>query len=191
MLRARCTSRRAGRLLWKPVAGLAACAALLLAAHGAFPQSLGRYGAKPEKLPKEVASQPVAFSHKRHASVGLECLDCHKGARTKARAGVPETETCMLCHTVKVESPEIAKLRRFHESGEEIPWVRVYGVPDFVFFHHGNHVSAGVECARCHGPVAERDVLAQEVSTRMGACMSCHKDRGVSNECYFCHELGR
>jgi hypothetical protein len=34
--------------------------------------------------------------------------------------------------------------------------------------------------------VADREVLAQEVSTGMVGCMNCHAARKVSTECHFC-----
>jgi hypothetical protein len=78
-----------------------------------------------------------------------------------------------------------------HKSGKSPEWVRVYKVPDFVFFNHSSHVKAQVECQTCHGPIETRDVLAREVSTSMTTCMDCHVGRNVSNECNMCHDLGQ
>ena len=76
------------------------------------------------------------------------------------------------------------------QLGAKIAWVRVYQVPQFVFFNHGNHRKAGIECVTCHGPVADREVLAQEISAGLVGCMNCHAARKVSTECHFCHALG-
>jgi len=96
----------------------------------------------------------------------------------------------MGCHsTVKADSPEIRKLHEIHKGRQKIGWVRVYKVPDFVFFSHASHLKAGEQCVTCHGPVEERHVLAQEVSTSMVACMNCHAARKASNECVLCHQL--
>lgn len=147
------------------------------------------YKAKDEKLPREVAPQPIPFSHKAHAAAA--CGDCHLTYSRGDRAGLPQAGRCMLCHRgVKPGSPDIQKLSALAKSGETIRWVRVYRVPEFVFFSHVRHTKAGLECHVCHGPVAERDVLAQEVSTSMTACMNCHAARKISNECGFCHTLG-
>ena len=98
----------------------------------------------------------------------------------------------MGCHrTVRSDSPSIAALRRVHEARETMPWARVYKVPDFVVFSHVRHVNARVQCADCHGPVEERDVLAKEVSTGMISCMNCHAKRAASNACNVCHDLGQ
>lgn len=149
------------------------------------------YKEKKEKLPVAVAPQPVAFSHKKHASADMACIDCHVDAAEKDQAGIPNVEQCMTCHeAIQTDSPEIKKLAQAHERNEKVKWVRVYQVPDFVFFSHANHLKAEQECVTCHGPVAQRDVLAKEVSTGMIACMNCHAARKFSNECYLCHQLG-
>ena len=110
----------------------------------------------------------------------------------KERAGLPDAEKCMLCHmAIKTDSPAVQELARIHQDGKRLDWVRVYRVPDFVFFSHANHVNAHVECVSCHGPVEERDVLAKEVSTSMITCMNCHVAKKASISCYLCHELGQ
>ena len=97
----------------------------------------------------------------------------------------------MQCHgTIAGDSPTIGRLAALPE-GSEIPWVRVYRVPGFVFFSHAEHAADSLACNDCHGPVQERRVLSQEVSTNMVACMNCHAQRQVSNECHLCHDLGQ
>jgi hypothetical protein len=163
-----------------------ALAAALLAA-----QTPPVYRAKEEKLPLAVAPQPIAFSHRQHAELGLQCADCHKGAATGERAGLPGAAACLVCHrTMRADSPEVRKLHDYEGKGGRIPWVRVYRVPEFVFFSHASHTEAGLACESCHGAVSKRDVLQKEVSTSMTACMNCHAARRVSNDCHFCHSLG-
>lgn len=170
--------------------GMKTAGPVLLAAAALFAQQAPVYKGKEEKLPAEVAPQPVRYSHKRHLALGMRCLDCHKGAVEKDQAGLPGTVLCLGCHsTIKTDSPEIRKLAEIHKRGEKIRWVRVYRVPDFVFFSHASHLKAGEQCVTCHGPVQERDVLAKEVSTSMTACMNCHAVRKASNECVLCHQL--
>lgn len=97
----------------------------------------------------------------------------------------------MTCHAaVAPDSPEVRKVAAAAESGEEIPWVPVYRVPDIVFFSHREHLAAGEACATCHGPVETRDVLQKEVSTNMTACLDCHRERGAPVHCALCHMLG-
>ena len=149
------------------------------------------YKGKPEQLPREVAPQPISFSHKLHVASGITCKGCHLGADSSERAGLPAVQKCMLCHSsIKEESAAIQKLAAMAGEGQEIAWVRVYQLPDFVFFSHANHSKAEVECGKCHGPVEKREVLSQEVSTSMEACMNCHLAQQASTDCHLCHELG-
>lgn len=128
-----------------------------------------------ETLPAAVAPQPAAFSHRAHAP--LKCQECHPGSLTQARAGLPSAAKCAQCHR-DMKLPAL-------------DWVRVYKLPDFVFFSHQRHARAAAECGACHGPVASRDVLMKEVSTSMDACMDCHRQRNASLACNVCHDLGQ
>ena len=98
----------------------------------------------------------------------------------------------MACHqTIKARSREIKKLAAAHSRGEKVPWVRVYRIPDFVFFSHVVHTKSGAKCQDCHGPVEKRDRLAKEVSTSMVACMNCHAAKKAPTGCSICHQLGQ
>ncbi len=98
----------------------------------------------------------------------------------------------MVCHEgVARTSPAIRRLAGLHKEGGAVEWVRIYRVPDYVFFSHGRHARAKVECESCHGPVARREALEKEKRTDMRSCMACHKARGASIACQVCHELGQ
>ena len=149
------------------------------------------YKGKPEQLPREVAAQPIPFSHKLHVSSGISCKGCHLSANSSERAGLPALERCMLCHrSIKAESASIRKLATMAGEDQDPAWVRVYQLPDFVFFSHAKHSEAEVACTKCHGPVEKRKVLSKEVSTSMETCMNCHLARQASTDCHLCHELG-
>ena len=168
---------------------IAPLAGLLLLPAAASAQG---YRGIEEKLPRAVAPQPIPFSHKQHASAGISCNDCHRGAEKRDRAGLPDSEQCMLCHrTIKTDSPAVGKLAQLHRGGKPLDWVRIYRVPDFVFFSHRSHAGAGTGCADCHGPVEQRERLLKEVSTSMTMCMDCHKRKNASRNCHLCHELGQ
>ena len=142
-------------------------------------------------LPREVGPQPVPFDHLLHMQHRMDCGDCHPGSTASPRAGLPDRDRCMLCHqSIATENPAVRQLAAL-PAGSKIPWQRVYRVPDFVFFSHAEHATADLSCADCHGPVRERSKLMQEVSTNMVACMNCHAERQVSNECFLCHDLGQ
>jgi len=122
--------------------------------------------------------QPIEFDHRHHArDDGIDCLYCHPGAERTAHAGIPTTETCMGCHgQVWNQSPLLEPVRRSYFSGEPIRWRRVYDLPDFVYFHHGVHVQAGVACARCHGDVANMPRVYRAAPLTMTWCLDCHRD---------------
>jgi len=137
-------------------------------------------------------TQPIAFNHNLHvADVGLECVDCHRYVLTGARATIPNIEVCGECHLEALgESAEEQRLVAFVESGDLIPWQKVYRVPDHVYFSHRRHAAiGGIECERCHGPMAERTepVARQAVRISMDACIECHDQAGVTNDCILCH----
>jgi hypothetical protein len=127
--------------------------------------------------------QPVAFSHKKHAGdLKMDCQYCHFGADKGRHAGVPPTELCLNCHSkVKTSSPEIKKLQKAVDSGENIQWVKVNHFPDFAYFNHSQHVNvAGVSCLECHGDVPNMAVLKQDKKLNMGWCIECHRDNGIA-----------
>ena len=168
------------RSRWNRVVLVLGC--LLYGALPANPQDPAPARAAPE--------QPIPFSHKAHAAAGLQCQDCHPMKPPGNFVGLPATDTCMTCHTsIKAESPAIQELARFANEGRPVPWVRVYRVPNVVYFSHVvHHREAGFECSVCHGPVAERDVIALERPTSMAECMKCHDQHGASNDCDLCHD---
>ena len=133
------------------------------------------------------AEQPLPYSHKTHLKMGLKCTECHTMPGKGEAATFPPETKCMQCHaSVKTESPHIQKLTEYAKKKEAVPWVRLYRVPEFVWFSHKVHTKV-VDCARCHGPVAERDVMTKEKPIDMNSCMSCHDEHKASNECNLCH----
>lgn len=133
--------------------------------------------------------QPIPFNHKVHVGFGIKCLNCHALKEPGAYAGYPKENLCMTCHeTIKSDSPAIQKLAEHAKMGKPIPWVKIYKVPEYVWFsHQAHHKGAAIECETCHGPVAEREVIVNERPTSMQSCMACHAKRGASNDCGFCH----
>jgi len=79
---------------------------------------------------------------------------------------------------------------RLKKAGQDLDWIRVYQLPNFVFFNHQKHLDAKVGCEVCHGAVGERDVLRQERETSMVACINCHKLRKAPVSCGLCHNIG-
>lgn len=121
--------------------------------------------------------QPVPYSHKLHAGdLGLDCRYCHIGVETAASATVPPTQTCMNCHTlVKTDSEKLKPVLASWADGKPIEWVRIHDLPDYAYFNHSAHITAGVGCASCHGNVAEMEEVMQVEPLSMGWCLECHR----------------
>ena len=136
-------------------------------------------------------TQPVQFSHRAHVEKGLACDACHQFVEKAAFAGMPSTETCMICHQGGItEDPEEEKVLRYAEKSLQIPWQRVYEVPGHVYFSHRRHVGlGGIECVDCHGSVGESAVpiTLAALPITMDRCMACHEQRGAASDCDACH----
>lgn len=163
------------RIWWAACLCLMGLAASVLGAEGDPPQG---------------PAQPIAFSHRQHAGMlKLPCSGCHTAPEPGEAMTFPLEAKCMSCHaTIKTDSPEIQKLAAFAAKTEPVPWVRVYQLPTFVFWSHKTHLTAGADCAMCHGEVGSRDRLSLEKSIKMAACVDCHRNNKAPVHCTFCHE---
>ena len=137
--------------------------------------------------------QPIDYSHKLHAGdLQIDCKFCHTYARRSRTAGIPAGEQCMACHTfISRDKKAIQEVVAHYESKKPVEWVKVHDLPDFVFFSHKRHVSAGFECQDCHGPVEQMEVVYRQAPLTMGWCVNCHRDnldKGASLDCLTCHK---
>lgn len=145
-----------------------------------------------------VVEQPIQFNHALHIRNNVSCIVCHPYYETTARAGMPGVNTCRRCHEGVIEvSSEQRKIEAYYESNREIPWQRVYKLPDYVYFSHRRHVVlGGIQCKTCHGDIAHRQkpLTAPLVSLKMADCIACHtreqKKTQLNNvhECIRCHK---
>lgn len=104
-------------------------------------------------------------------------------------AGLPSVQRCMGCHRViAADRPEIKKVQEYYQNKQPIPWIKVYDLPDFVYFSHKRHVAKEVTCQECHGPVETMDRIEKYSSLTMGWCLSCHKKREADRDCLVCHK---
>jgi len=136
------------------------------------------------------AEQPIAYSHKQHIALGLQCIDCHSLADTGAAATLPSVRKCMLCHAkLATTRPEVQKLAAYARQGREVPWRRVYTFPaeSLVRFQHAPHFRAKIDCARCHGDMTQAATAEPLVKHTMGTCLSCHRQHKASEDCAACH----
>ncbi len=130
--------------------------------------------------------QPVLFSHKIHAGDNqIDCQYCHFTVEESRHAGIPPVQLCMNCHKLIKEGTytgkeEIAKIYKAIETNKPIEWVKVYFLPDHVFFSHQQHVAVGkIACEQCHGDVSSMDRIRQVEDLSMGWCIECHRNTEV------------
>jgi hypothetical protein len=124
-----------------------------------------------------IRPQPVPFSHLHHVGdVGIDCRYCHGSVEKEAFAGMPSTEVCMDCHSqLWTESEMLAPVRDSFRTGQPLHWTRVHDTPDYVYFHHGIHVSKGIGCESCHGRVDQMPLMFRQHSLHMEWCLECHR----------------
>lgn len=131
--------------------------------------------------------QPVKFSHEVHAGQNeTDCIYCHSFAHQSKSAGFPPESVCMNCHLLVRNGNrsgmfEIAKVVNNYEEMKPVEWIKVYNLPDHVFFSHAQHVEAGgLSCRECHGPVEETDRIKLNQNMTMGWCIECHRTKTVN-----------
>jgi Cytochrome c7 and related cytochrome c len=155
-------------------------------AHSSFGEALNHFlylTPEPE--------QPIEFPHNVHVENGVACTEyCHESVTMGPRAGLPSVRTCMICHAaIATDRPLIQQITKMQEQGFDLAWQRVFGYPDeaHVRFNHAPHIRAKVECATCHGNIAEQTVAERNVELTMGTCVSCHTERNAPIDCVTCH----
>lgn len=165
--------------------------------------------------------QPIAFSHRLHTGeLMIDCLYCHAGAEKSRHAGIPPESTCMNCHkyvtaafgAYKEDQTAVStELKKLYDSiglddnrevtadkeHKSLEWIKVHNLPDFVYFDHRAHVTAGVTCQSCHGPVESMERMHQVENLTMGWCINCHRKVNLTGvggkkvyatlDCSVCH----
>lgn len=140
------------------------------------------------------------------------CMNCHRVV-TAPMAAVNAEKAAAAREGRRVERIVSAELRKVYDAygiqgppkplqgpGERarpVEWVRVHRLADFVRFDHAAHVTVGVACQTCHGPVETMERVSQVAPLTMGWCVDCHRDaneRGVNGrrvnaslDCTACH----
>ncbi len=166
----------------KRLLGIALAAALVLLAAGI----VGLV------VTQAAPAQPFEFAHAPHNNQGIPCLYCHPGAYRGQRAGLPTREKCLGCHgNLPADTPGRQAVWDYLQQNQNLTWVPVAQVPDFVYFTHRQHIAAGLNCENCHGDVG-RQMVAEPVTMNMGWCLDCHQKRAPGNfvklsDCATCH----
>jgi hypothetical protein len=137
-------------------------------------------------------SQPVAFNHLKHTrDLGLACDFCHPYVRSGAHAGLPGAETCGLCHQApQGTSAEAARVTELLGRGDSLRFNKLFRLPGHVFYTHRRHAGiAGLECANCHGAIAESERPPDRplVRVTMDVCLDCHRRTQQTLDCNACH----
>jgi len=122
--------------------------------------------------------QPLPYSHKMHAGdLKMDCMYCHTTVDRSAVASIPPTQTCMNCHTlVKAGSAKLTVLQNSWSSGESVDWIKIHDLPDYAYFNHSAHLTAGIGCESCHGTISEMEVVKLTEPLSMLWCLDCHRD---------------
>jgi respiratory nitrate reductase gamma subunit len=138
------------------------------------------------------------------------CMNCHRSVTSPLRDVHAEAELAKEENRPPriIITPELAKLYAAlalddklqpdpARTATPVRWVKVHNLPSFTRFDHSAHVSAGVSCQHCHGPVETMERIRQAEDLSMGWCVRCHRDadkNGVagrevhpSNDCSTCH----
>jgi hypothetical protein len=154
----------------------------------------------------------VGAESSKHAGFpsGSICMTCHRFVTARQKDMLPEIlEARKAKRTPKpIISPELQKLYDAlglddklqpdpNRKPRPIAWVRVHNLPAFACFDHRSHVTAGVKCERCHGPVETMERVRQVTDLSMGWCVDCHRESektGISGkavrpstDCTTCH----
>jgi hypothetical protein len=140
---------------------------------------------------RPTAVQPIEFPHKTHVENKVACTEyCHESVTKGPIAGLPSVKTCMICHeAIATDKPRIQQITKMSDEGVDLAWQRVYGytAQAHVRFNHAPHIRAKVDCATCHGNIAQQTVAQRNVDLNMGFCVTCHRQKGAPNECVTCH----
>jgi hypothetical protein len=131
------------------------------------------------KAPVGIAvEQPVRFSHELHAGqLNVDCRYCHTSVEKSPYAGIPDTQTCMTCHSQVARYSELLEpVRSSYADNTRIAWNTVHSLAQHVYFNHSIHVNKGVGCETCHGRVDQMPLVWRNEVMTMRWCLDCHID---------------
>lgn len=153
-----------------------------------------------------------AAEHGKHAGIPSTdvCMKCHKFVTSSF--GALQDELDKADAEDRKPNPIVsADLKKLYDmlnlkdpktpnpdaDAKSIPWIKIHNLPAFASFDHSAHVTAGVECQKCHGPVESMERVRQFESLSMGWCVNCHREAtengidghavNASLNCTVCH----
>jgi len=131
----------------------------------------------------------------RHAGIppANVCMNCHRFVTATFGAVRAEDDEAKKENRKprKLVSSELRKLYVVQGLGddllpstelvpENLQWIRINRLPDFVYFDHRPHVSADVDCQVCHGEVQTMERVRQYTDFSMGWCVNCHREANAT-----------
>jgi len=147
--------------------------------------------------------QPIAFSHKTHIDRKMACSACHAQVYSGSHAGLPDGDTCKVCHEKPIVNsvdgkpqghetdPGLAEQQKLSAkiaTGEPLKWFVTPALPAHTIFSHAVHLRQWIDCTECHGDVSQMSITRPAVAHTMNWCIDCHKSRYVTTDCYMCHK---
>lgn len=143
---------------------------------------------KPWPMVGSAEARHLKFSHAFHLDeAGAACADCHEAAST-SKSGeddlLPTHAECAKCHSVDDQN----QCSMCHLDANPVGSPRVSGYS--AKFNHELHAGqAELECNVCHQDLdGKLDAATAGHFPTMTACMQCHTDKLVANDCSRCHE---
>ena len=105
-------------------------------------------------------------------------MNCHKGIQEGPTTG--KTEIAKIYDAAGFD-PSTGKYN--DSKANPLKWIKVYNLPDHVYFNHSQHVVVGKQdCANCHGDVKAMTTVEQKNPLTMKWCIECHRKTEVAME---------
>jgi cytochrome c7-like protein len=143
----------------------------------------------------------VAFSHKKHTGMSLECVDCHAAAKTSEQAAdvlLPRDEVCAKCHApAPIKEPRKLTVSSFnHRLHAAIPKMNLVILAairsgSYLAVPHEQleeQLESAGSCTTCHRGMAESEEVSMAAFPHMADCLVCHSDIEVPFSCEKCHD---
>lgn len=130
----------------------------------------------------------LAFSHQVHVEgEKLRCTSCHESYAVSDDPGMPSADSCQACHDeIDADAPPEKQVSTLFD-GDTFKAAHASKLSSEVIFSHKLHARDDSTCGACHTGIQANEVIDEDVGVRMSACMDCHAERGVANQCATCH----
>ena len=137
-------------------------------------------------VPHAGATPVLKMGIEGHGKRGVECIDCHEGAKKEDRAAMPERDFCQICHEELEEHKDKHALGGPIFDAEGRPKWTVVSLPEGVIFSHAKHTET-LDCAECHGDIEHDQYSLVDLAVSFQNCRRCHLDEVSYGECTYCH----